>query len=56
MSNSVADAPVLSQRRPLRALIEIIGGELHVYPVASTDDDEKLIWDALRFVREDLER
>lgn len=37
---------------PLRAIVEIIGGELKVYPVGNSDADEKMILDALRFVRE----
>jgi hypothetical protein len=37
---------------PLRAIVEIIGGELKVYPIADSDADEKIILDALRFVRE----
>jgi len=38
--------------RPLRALIEITGGELRVYPVADNDGDERRILDALRFIAE----
>lgn len=41
---------------PLRAIVEIIGGELTVYPIAESDLDEQRILDALRFVREDLGR
>jgi len=41
---------------PLRALIEIDGGELRIYPIADNDTDENRILDALRFVREDFER
>ena len=37
---------------PLRAIIEIIGGELKIYPISASDTDEKTILDALRFVRE----
>jgi hypothetical protein len=37
----------------LRAMIEVIGAELFIYPVCDSDADEKLILDALRFVRED---
>jgi hypothetical protein len=37
---------------PLRAIVEIIGGELKIYPIADSDTDEKTILDALRFVRE----
>ena len=38
---------------PLRAIVEIIGGELKVYPIAESDLDEQRILDALRFMRED---
>jgi len=38
---------------PLRAIVEIIGGELKIYPIAENDADEKIILDALRFMRED---
>jgi hypothetical protein len=41
-----------SQQR-LRAFVEIIDGELRVYPIAETDDDERRILDALRFIVED---
>jgi hypothetical protein len=37
---------------PLRAIVEILGGELKVYPIADSDADEKIILDVLRFVRE----
>jgi hypothetical protein len=46
-------AHIASQRR-LRAMIEIIDGELKVYPIADTDEDERLIFDALRFAREEF--
>ncbi len=39
----------------LRALVEIMGGELRVYPISDSDADEKQILDALRFIREDFE-
>ena len=45
-----------SSATPLRALVEIIAGELKVYPIAESDLDEQRIIDALRFVREDLGR
>jgi hypothetical protein len=38
---------------PLRAIVEIIGGELKIYPMTYNDLEEKLIRDALRFVREE---
>ena len=37
---------------PLRALVEITGGELKIFPIADSDGDEQLILDALRFVRD----
>jgi hypothetical protein len=39
----------------LRALVEIDGSELRVYPITDNDADEKRILDALRFIREDFE-
>lgn len=49
------DSRQLSQStaKPLRAIVEIIGGELKIYPVGDSDVDEKTILDALRFIRED---
>jgi hypothetical protein len=41
---------------PLRAIIEIVGGELKIYPLAGSDAEEHQILDALRFIREDLGR
>lgn len=38
----------------LRAIIEIASGELKVFPIAGSDGDERRIFDALRFVMEDL--
>jgi hypothetical protein len=38
----------------LRAIVEICGGELFVFPIADTDLEEKIILDALRFVVEDF--
>jgi hypothetical protein len=43
-------------RPPLRAIVEIRGGEILVYPLADNDADENRILDALRFVIEDCER
>jgi hypothetical protein len=36
--------------KPLRAIIEIVGGELAIYPIANCDSEEKIILDRLRFV------
>ena len=56
-SNTLSNLePQLRRSMPLRALVEIIGGELKVYPIAESDLDEQRIIDALRFVREDLGR
>lgn len=46
LKSKVRPLPVV----PLRAIIEIIGGELTVYPVGNSDADEKVILDALRFL------
>ena len=37
----------------MRCIVEIIGGEIAIYPIASSDADEKIILDAFRFVIED---
>ena len=56
-SNTLSNLePQLRRSMPLRALVEIIGGELKVYPIAESDLDEQRIIDALRLVREDLGR
>ena len=44
-----------SSARPLRAIVELDGGELKIFPIAQSDAEEKLILDALRFVVEDHE-
>jgi hypothetical protein len=43
-------------RRPLRAIIEIIDGELNILPVAGSDADEQLIREALRSVGEECQQ
>ncbi len=43
-------SPTVKSQLPLRAIVEIIGGELNIYPVTGTDAEEKRILDALRFV------
>ena len=40
----------------LRAIVEVIGAELAIYPIADTDVDERAILDALRVVIEDGKR
>jgi hypothetical protein len=49
--------PPVAEKQPslLRALIEIRGGELCVYPLCDNDLDERRIFDALRFVRQDTD-
>jgi hypothetical protein len=42
--------------RRLRAIVEIVNGELVVYPVADSDVEAATILDALRFVIEDGKR
>ena len=36
--------------RRLRAVVEIIDGELAIYPIANSDVEERTILDALRFI------
>lgn len=43
-----------SQPPRLRAMIEIIDGELKIFPIADSDEQAKEIVDALRFFREDF--
>jgi hypothetical protein len=45
--------PKSSSPNVLRAMIEIIDGELKVFPIADSDGEERQILDALRFYRED---
>jgi hypothetical protein len=52
---SVSPELTTSQRR-LRAMIEIIDGQLKIYPVAQSDTEAAQVLHALRFVREDFER
>jgi hypothetical protein len=40
----------------MRAIIEIDGGELKVFPIAQSDIEEKMIFDALRFMIEDYDQ
>jgi hypothetical protein len=35
-------------RKPLRAIVEIVGGELSIIPIADCDTDERDVLDALR--------
>ena len=41
-------------RARLRAIIEIDGGQLKIMPLSDSDYEEKLILDALRFMRQDF--
>jgi len=52
--DSLARHSTESQCSRLRAMIEIVDGELKVYPIADTDEDERRILDGLRFFREEL--
>lgn len=45
-----------SPAKALRAIVELIGGELKIYPLADSDADEKRILDALRCVIEEHAR
>ena len=47
---------MLIEPKRLRAIVEIIDGELKIYPISDSDFDERAILDALRFVREDFDR
>jgi hypothetical protein len=44
-----------SQPRRLRAMVEIDGTELKIYPICDNDADERRILDALRAVGKDYE-
>jgi hypothetical protein len=35
-------------QKPLRAIVEIVGGEVFIFPVADSDVDRETILDALR--------
>jgi len=39
---------------PLRAFVEIVDGQLKIFPIADSDEDERCILDAFRFVVEGL--
>ena len=41
---------------PLRAIVEVVGCELKIFPIAQSDIEEKMIFDALRFMIEDYQR
>jgi len=45
---------VLSSKPPprLRAFVEIVDGQVMIFPIADSDEDERRIRDALRFLRE----
>jgi hypothetical protein len=55
MSADVSYKPTYSKpnRQRLRAIIEIDGDKLEIFPIAGSDGDERAIRYALRFVRED---
>jgi hypothetical protein len=55
MESSYSTELKLSNKRParrLRAVVEVISGELKIYPIANSDTEEAEIMDALRFLRE----
>jgi hypothetical protein len=52
--SSTQNREAVSSRR-VRAIIEIVNGELEIYPLADSDTDERQILDALRFVRKDFQ-
>jgi hypothetical protein len=52
INNTLRNEDSTSAQR-LRAIIEIVGGELRIYPITDNAIDEKTILDALRFVTED---
>lgn len=43
----------LRHNRRLRAIVEIDGAELRVFPIATSDGEEREILDALRFIRDE---
>jgi hypothetical protein len=47
--------PQIESKPRLRAVVEIVDGELKIFPVTDNDADEKRILDALRFIREGFE-
>jgi len=49
--DSITHPPIKSQI-PLRALVEIRGGELCIFPIAQTDAEADRVLDALRFLSE----
>ena len=51
MNQSIQQGP-LKKQIPLKALVEIVGGELKIFPIAQNDEDEQEILTALRFFRE----
>jgi hypothetical protein len=55
MQTNIFDGPK-SQTTRLRAIVEVIGSEFFVYPIADSDADERQILDALRFIREDFKK
>jgi len=54
MRESPSTSPI--QKKQIPAIIELVGGDRHIYPIVDSDADEMLIFDALRFVREDYRR
>ena len=44
---------IIKSQTPLRAIVEIAGGELVISPIAESDGDCSAILDALRFLPDD---
>ncbi len=54
-SNYPAERKIASSdfaRQPIRAIVELIDGELKIFPISDCEADEQAILDALCFVRE----
>lgn len=56
MHESIFTSQSQKKQIPLRAIIEIVGGELCVYPLPDNDSDEKLILDELLSIRDGFSR
>jgi hypothetical protein len=52
---STNSTPIEPRQPRLRAFVEIVDGELKIFPIADSDADERRILKALKFVREALD-
>lgn len=43
------------QPKQLRAIVEIVGGEVFIFPIADSDSDREVILDALRIYLGEIE-